>query len=113
MNENCSRNPPSASDLDRWPSELGFQAVLMADPLRTVYSDYATANGCANSPPGGPGCSNAVTVIIDKHMRIRYFGRTYICGTGSGNQCGSPGVINDPTCQRAALDVMLQALSEP
>lgn len=113
MNENCTKNPPTANDLNKWQSELGFQGIMLTDPLRSVYTDYANANGCAPSSPGGPGCSNAVTVVIDKKMKIRHFGRTYLCGKGDGNTCGKPGQINDASCQDEVLTLINQLLVEP
>jgi hypothetical protein len=99
MTENCSRQPASASELAPWATELKFTAVLLTDPAREVYNAYAQANNCQHSSPGGPGCSNAVTVIIDKTMRVRYFGTTYQCGVGDGSRCGSPANIPDSTAQ--------------
>ncbi len=114
MNEDCDRNPPTSSDLDRWQDELGFEATLMTDPLRDVYSAYADANGCASGGgPGGDGCSNAVTIIIDKQMRIRHFGSTYACGTGMGNTCGGVGDPGDQECLDEVLDVLLELAAEP
>ena len=114
MNEDCDRNPPSPSDLDRWQSELGFDATMMTDPLRDVYGDYADANGCESGMgPGGDGCSNAVTIIIDKHMRIRHFGSTYECGTGSGNMCGESGSVGDAMCIEEVLILLQELLEEP
>ncbi len=112
MNENCAKNPPTNGDLDKWKSELGFEGIQLTDPLRSVYTDYAQANGCAHSAPGGPGCSNAVTVVIDKKMKIRHFGATYKCGAGNGNSCGKPGKINNASCQDEVLTLINQLLAE-
>ena len=105
MTENCSSQSATADELPAWQSELMFDAVLMTDPVREVYQQYADANGCEDSPPGGPGCSNAVSVLIDKQMRIRHFGTTYACGTGEGSQCGEYPMISADTA--ACIDETL------
>jgi hypothetical protein len=97
MTENCNSQPATADELPDWQMELDFEAVVMTDPVREVYQQYADANGCEDTPPGGPGCSNAVSVLIDKQMRIRHFGPTYACGTGEGSQCGLYPNISDTT----------------
>ncbi|MCA9664138.1 MAG: hypothetical protein KC503_01075 [Myxococcales bacterium] len=114
MTENCQRQPASASELAPWASELAFDAVLVTDPVRQVYNAYASANNCQPSAPGGPGCSNAVTVIIDKTMRVRYFGRTYLCGTGENSRCGEAPNISASTkqCLQGALGEMQKLLAE-
>lgn len=114
MTENCDGQPATAAELPDWQSELNFEAVLMTDPGRDVWSAYADANGCENSPPGGDGCSNAVTVLIDRQMQVRYFGATYNCGTGDGSQCGETATISDETaqCLQGTLDEVLALLAE-
>ena len=112
MNENCTRQPPAPSDLDRWQTELGFDAQMLTDPLRDVYGDYADANGCAPGSPGSDGCSNAVTVVIDKTMRIRHFGSTYLCGTGAGNSCGGSGQFGDVGCLDETLTLLQDLAAE-
>lgn len=115
MTENCDKQPATASELSDWQSELQFDAVLMTDPARTVYQQYADANGCeAGGGVGGPGCSNAVSVIIDKEMRIRHFGTTYACGNGEGSSCGeTPNISSDTAmCIDETLTEILELLAE-
>ena len=109
MNENCDAGVPTASNLDRWQDELGFDAIMLTDPLREIYDAFVKANDCQ---PGMMGCSNAVTALIDKNMRIRHFGSTYACGRGDGNSCGNEGVENDPECIEQELDQILALLAE-
>ena len=114
MTENCNSQPATAAELPDWQSELNFDAVLMTDPGRDVYTDYAVANNCmSGGGVGGPGCSNAVSVIIDKQMVIRHFGTTYECGRGEGS-CGSTPEIPDETaeCLDQTLNLMLDLLAE-
>ena len=99
MTENCASSPAAPSELADWQAELDFEAILMTDPAREVWDAYAEANDCGPTPVGGPGCSNAVTVLIDKQMRIRQFGETYSCGTGDGSSCGSPANIPPDTAE--------------
>ncbi len=114
MTENCASSPATAGELAPWQAELDFDAVLMTDPLRDVYNAYADANNCEPTSPGGPGCSNAVTVLIDKEMRIRHFGATYECGTGEGSRCGEAANISEQTaqCLDEALVTMQALLAE-
>ena len=115
MTENCGGAPASASELEPWQAELNFESVLLTDPAREIYNAYAEANDCQmGGGPGGPGCSNAVTVLIDKNMVVRYFGRTYECGTGDGSTCGGPANIPPETaqCLDAALTDIQSLLSE-
>ena len=111
MTENCTRQPATASELPDWQSELDFEAVLMTDPARMVYGAYADANDCPDGGGvGGPGCTNAVSVIIDKQMRVREFGTTYACGSGDGSSCGGPATISESTA--ACIDETLVTLKE-
>lgn len=114
MTENCSRQPAVRTELARWAQELNFTGILVTDPVRKVYNAYAQANNCQHSSPGGPGCSNAVTVMIDKTMRVRYFGRTYLCGTGGGSRCRQAANIPSQTrqCLQGALTEMKKLLAE-
>lgn len=115
MTENCDGQPATGSELADWQAELGFEGVLVTDPAREVFDAYAEANACeAGGGPGGDGCSNAITVLIDKQMRVRYFGSTYTCGTGEGNACGEDAMISSDTaaCLQGTLDEMLALLEE-
>lgn len=115
MTENCDGQPATGDELADWQAELDFEAVLMTDPAREVYDGYADANNCeAGGGVGGPGCSNAVTVLIDRQMRVRYFGSTYECGAGDGSSCGETAMISPDTaeCLQGSLDQMLALLDE-
>lgn len=114
MTENCSGQPATGRELADWQSELEFEGVLITDPARDVYNAYADANDCEPTMPGGPGCSNAVTVLIDRDMRVRYFGSTYTCGTGEGSQCGDSAMISTETaeCLGQTLEEILALLDE-
>ena len=114
MTENCKSQPARSTELAPWAAELKFTGVLMTDPVRKVYNSYANANNCTKSGPGGPGCSNAVTVLIDKKMRVRYFGATYKCGTGDGSRCGSAANLPSSTrqCLAGALTEIKKLLAE-
>ncbi len=109
MNENCDAQVPTPANLDRWQEELGFTGTLLTDPAREVYSAYADANSCGSGPTG---CSNAVSVLIDRTMTIRHFGSTYACGRGDGNMCGMGGVQNDPDCVAGMLEQIEDLLAE-
>lgn len=115
MTENCNSQPATASELPDWQSELNFEGVLMTDPARAVYNQYALANNCMmGGGVGGPGCSNAVSVLIDKQMRVRHFGTTYACGAGEGSSCGGATNISDETamCIDETLAEILTMLDE-
>jgi len=63
--------PPTVAALEQWVQELDFTAThLLLDPDWSVLNRYWDAN------PGGT-YSQAVTVIIDKKMKIRRVGDTY------------------------------------
>ena len=113
MTENCDRQPATASELPDWQSELNFDGVLMTDPGRTVYNQYADANNCGMGG-GGMGCTNAVSVLIDKQMVVRHFGSTYECGMGDGSMCGSPATITEESamCLDESLQLVLDLLAE-
>ena len=71
MHENLERQDPVPENLDRWKSEIGFNAhAAVLDYGRAVIDAYIEANP-------GPRYTEAVTVIIDKNMRIRRVGGTY------------------------------------
>lgn len=114
MTENCDGQPATGSELADWQAELDFEGVLTTDPARDVYNVYADANDCEPTAPGGPGCSNSVVVLIDRDMRVRYFGSTYTCGTGEGSQCGDSAMISIETaeCLGQTLDEILALLDE-
>lgn len=115
MTENCSDQPAVAGDLANWQAELDFEAVLMTDPGRDIWTAFAEANDCElGGGVGGPGCSNAVTVLIDREMRIRHFGTTYACGAGEGSNCGESAMISSETaeCLQGALDEIVALVDE-
>jgi hypothetical protein len=71
MHENKDKQPPVPANLDRWQAELDFSAdAMLLDYGRVVIDAYMDANP-------GPRYTQAITVFIDKHMRIRYVGGTY------------------------------------
>ena len=71
MHADQDKGPPTALALDRWQEELDFYGTaMMLDFDREVLDDYIDANP-------GPKYTQAITLIIDKHMRIRRVGSTY------------------------------------
>ena len=84
---------------------LGSESSETASRIREVYDAYVEANDCPTGSGPGSGCSNAVTVLIDRQMRIRQFGATYECGFGLGNYCGVAGMQSNPVHARCHADV--------
>jgi hypothetical protein len=71
MNEDVDGDEPDGDDLSRWRQHHGFEAdALLLDPDWLVMDSYAEANA-------GQTYTQAITVIIDKQMRIRHVGGTY------------------------------------
>ena len=69
--QNLEGAVPTADNLDRWESDLGFQATEMVlDYNQEVMSQYEAANPALT-------VTNAVTVIIDKQGIIRSVTGTY------------------------------------
>jgi len=71
MHENAERQVPTPANLERWQDELNFAGdIMLLDYEREVIDGYIDANP-------GPRYTQAVTVFIDRHMRIRKVGATY------------------------------------
>lgn len=71
MHADTDNGPADPEDLELWQTYHGFEAdALLMDNGRNVIDGYIDANP-------GPTYTEAVTVIIDKEMRIRHVGGTY------------------------------------
>ena len=71
MHANMQKQTPTATDLGTWQTELDFYGdEMLLDYGRVVMDSYMDANP-------GPKYTQAVTVIIDRDLRIRYVGGTY------------------------------------
>jgi hypothetical protein len=88
MTEDGNKKYPEPNDAIAWKNELGFASdALLLDPDVTpegmkipaaVMSQYVAANP-------GPKYTEAITVILDKEMRIRKVGGTYEDTTNDSN----------------------------
>ena len=66
-----NRDTVEGSEIEAWPVQHGFSYdALLLDNGRNIIDRYVDANP-------GPNYTEAVTVIIDKQMRIRHVGGTY------------------------------------
>ncbi len=71
MHADKQKNPPSSFALDRWQEELDFFGdEMLLDYGRKVMDAYMDANP-------GPKYTQAVTVILDRNLKIRRVGSTY------------------------------------
>lgn len=71
MHANTQKQTPTSTDLAIWQMELDFFGdEMLLDYDRVVMDSYMDANP-------GPKYTQAVTVIIDRDLRIRYVGGTY------------------------------------
>lgn len=66
-----NRDTVEANEIELWPQQHGFSYdALLLDNGRNIIDRYVDANP-------GQTYTEAVTVIIDKEMRIRHVGGTY------------------------------------
>jgi len=66
-----NRQTVEANEIEMWPVQHGFSYdALLLDNGRNIIDRYVAANP-------GQTYTEAVTVIIDKQMRIRHVGGTY------------------------------------
>lgn len=71
MYEDRDFNPADAGDLARWRAQLAFEAdAMLIDPGRALMDRYVAANP-------GPLYTQAITVLLDRALRIRFVGGTY------------------------------------